>query len=73
MSFSASFSLHFAFILYLLTNGERKEERRRPKKRELHELLYYKKIVKFGTIRLASHCRVSRSKNVVACPAMVNG
>ena len=35
---------------------ERKEERIRPKKRELHGLLYTK-IVKSGTIRLASGYR----------------
>ena len=37
------------------TDGERKEERIGAKRRELHELpVLYIKIVKFGTIRLAS-------------------
>ena len=34
------------------TDGERKEERMKPKKRELHELPYFE-IAKSGTIRLA--------------------
>ena len=62
MYFSASFSL-LGFHLYLfipkaewevkIVDGERKEEIKISKKRELHEL-QYTKIVKFGTIKFAS-------------------
>ena len=46
-------------------DGERKEERIIPKKRELHELLYTK-MVKFGTIRL--HSGVKRGLNQATGP-----
>ena len=58
MSFSYSFSLLCCFNFILIgvpkaewddIDGERKEERIRPKKRELHELPY-KEMVKSGNI-----------------------